>query len=111
MNASKINLNFPQLAKADYGLAVDVVPYRNYENNKPSETIAGYKYTTVLPLNGYEKIGIKVEQPAPLFTKEDIEKGGGSIKIKPIGFQGKFYRTSSGDLDISCKATGIEVVK
>lgn len=106
-----IILTFAQIANADWGMLVDVTPYKKYVNNEPTKEIEGYNYVTVLPDNGYEKVKIKVAQAVPLFTKEDIAKNGGTIKIKPVGFQGKPYRISGGSYDVSCKATGIEVVK
>lgn len=101
-----------QVAKSNEVLLTGVMPFRNYIEGKPSDNIAGYKYTVVCPANKYESFTVKIPQEAPTITAEQLEAAGGAIKATFKGFEGKFYRDSrSGEYLFTSKALEVEVLK
>lgn len=112
MKPNSLRLPLSVVANGNDVLNTEVNPYRDYIDGKPSEHIAGYKYTVVCPLNKYESFTVKVMQATPTITNEMIEAAGGSIKVTFKGFEGKFYKDSrSGEYLFTAKATEVEVLK
>ncbi len=112
IKASNFIFSQLQVAKSNEVLVTDVKPYKDYVDGKPSENIAGFKYTAVCPANKFESITVKVAQAVPTITTEMLEAAGGSIKATFKGFEGKFYRDSrSGEYLFTAKATEVEVLK
>lgn len=112
MKISNIIFTLPQIAKSTEVLITEVKPYKDYVDGKPSENIAGFKYTAVCPSNKFESFTVKVAQAVPTVTTEMLEVAGGSIKVTFKGFEGKFYRDSrSGEYLFTAKATEVEVLK
>lgn len=105
--------DFNFIAHAEIGIAVNSTPYYNYENGKPDgNTPAGIKVETVLPNNKYEKVVVKLEGLKHPLTPESFSTEGTTYKVKfSPDFQAKFYRTSTGDYALSCKASTLEVIK
>lgn len=101
------------IAKADFGIAVNATYYKNYINGKPDgDDFAGIKIHVVLPNNKYEKIIVKLEGTNHPLTPESFEVEGTTFKVKfSPDFQAKFYKTSTGDYALSCKASTVEIVK
>lgn len=101
-----------QVANADWVLLTDVRRYMKYEDNKATDEIAGYRYSVVAPNNKYASFDIKVEgATAPVISQEELNEKG-AVKIKPINFQGGFYRNrNTGEYQFTAKATSIEVMK
>ncbi len=109
---NSILITLLQVAKSNEVLLTGLNPFREYIDGKPSETIAGYKYTVVCPANKFESFSVKIFQATPTITNEQIEAAGGSIKVTFKGFEGKFYRDSrSGEYLFTAKATEVEVLK
>ena len=109
---SSLKFSLLMVAKSNEILITDVNPYKEYTDGKPSENIAGDKYTVVCPVNKYESFSVKVRQAQPTITNEQIEAAGGSIEATFIGFEGKFYRDSrSGEYLFTAKAEEVEVIK
>ena len=112
IKASNFIFSQLQVAKSNEVLVTDVKPYKDYVDGKPSENIAGVKYTALCPANKFESITVKVAQAVPTITTEMLEAAGGSIKATFKGFEGKFYRDSrSGEYLFTAKATEVEVLK
>ena len=112
MNLNNIKYPLQLVAKSNEVLVTDVKPYRDYIDGKPSDKIAGYKYTVVCPANKYESFAVKIEQETPTITAEQIEAAGGAIKVTFKGFEGKFYKDSrSGEYLFTSKALEVEVLK
>ena len=42
-------------------MLTEVLPYKKYENGKPTEEIEGYRYVVACPNMGLDKIGIKIK--------------------------------------------------
>lgn len=105
--------NFDFISHAEVGIAVNASPYYNYVNGKPEGNIpAGLKVETVLPNNKFEKITVKLEGLKHPITPESFATEGTTYKVKfSPDFQAKFYRTSTGDYALSCKASTLEVIK
>lgn len=101
-----------QVAKSNEVLITEVKPYRDYIDDKPSDKVAGYKYTVVCSANKFESFAVKIAQENPTITAEQIEAAGGTIKATFKGFEGKFYRDSrSGEYMFTSKANELEVLK
>ncbi len=99
------------VAKTEEVLVTKVTPFKDYIDGKPSENIAGYKYTVVCPANKYESFTVKIRESQPTITNEKIEAAGGSIKGTFNGFEGKFYRTNNGEYAFTAKAEELEVLE
>lgn len=113
MNPSSIKLSYESIANSDYGIAVNVINYFNYVDGKPSgDTPAGIRVDVVLPNNRYEKISVKLPGLNHVLTPDAFQEPGVSYKVKfSADFEGRFYRTPSGDYVMTCKASEIEVIK
>lgn len=107
-----MTFDFATIAHSDTALAVDATPYYNYVNGKPEDTPAGIRIDAALPNNKFEKITVKMEGMKHALTSESFESPGTTYKVKfSPDFQARFYRTSSGDYALSCKASDLEVLK
>lgn len=90
-------------------LLVSVRKGIEYANGKPTGNIDHYKYDSALPYNQFEKIPVKIKGN-PLVTQEQLEKNGGTLKVRFKNLTGKLYRTSTGEYSLSASADGLEVV-
>lgn len=105
----KMTFTLQQIANSNEVLLTDIKPFKQYIDGKASDNIIGYTYVCVCPGNKYQEIIIKVEQANPLMSQDELEAKGGCIKVKPKSFEGRFYRTKSGEYALSCKASGMEL--
>lgn len=111
INITNFKFNFQQISNAETALLTEVRPLFKYVNGKITDEQEGNKYELVLPANRYEKITVKVIEKNPSITSEEIVLKGGSVKVKPKNFEGKFYRvSSSGEYAFTSTASNIEVV-
>lgn len=69
------------------------------------------KYTVVFPMNGYEKVVVKVKGDKPVITNEQIQQKGGEVKAVLKNLTGRFYRSNSGEYVLTASADGIEVIQ
>lgn len=107
---NQIIFTLPQIANGDTLLLTDILPVKEFIDGKSSDKIIGFRYTCVCPLNKYEQITIRVEETKPVITNEELSAKG-AVKIKPRGFEGRFYKDgNSGEYRFTGKATAIEVV-
>lgn len=112
MNPTNIRLTFSQLANGEHGLAVNANTFMNYTDGKSDGTIAGTRLEVVLPNNKFEKISVKLPGQNHAITPDSFKENGASYKVKfSPDFEGKFYRTATGDYALSCKASAVEVIK
>lgn len=107
---TKIILPLTVVAGSDSVLITDVSQVKNFVDGKPTDKIWGYKYKVVCPSNKYCQFDIKIEQPTPTITPQELEAKGGTVKAKLKGFIGKFYKNRNGEYQFTAKATGIEVI-
>lgn len=81
-----------------------------YVNGKRTDNSTFIKYDVVSIENDFDKITIKVPGTTPVITAEQLSQKKGNVKVKFKNLTGKFYRTSSGEYALTCKADGIEVI-
>jgi len=112
LTPNNFKFSFAQIANADFGLAVNASPYANYVEGKSDGTIAGIRLEVVLPNNRYEKISVKLPGQNHPLTPENFKEDGVTYKVSfSPDFEGKFYKTSSGEYALTCKATNVSVIK
>ena len=112
LTPNNIKFSFPQIALDTSALAVGATFYRNYTDGKPSETIAGVRLEVVLPKNRFEKISVKLPGQNHALLPDSFKQGDETFKVSfTPDFEGSFYRTNSGDYALTCKASGVEVLK
>lgn len=112
MKVSDITLTSLQISgneKGD-GRLISQKPYYEYVDGKKTENQIGIKYDAVFPDNLFEKTAVKVASKQAVITDEQLKKNSGKIQVRFTNLSGRFYRTSSGDYALSCKADGIEVI-
>lgn len=107
---NEIEISLEQIAKGNTLILVDIAPYKEYVDGKATDKTMGYRYTCVCPDNKFEKITIKVEESKPLLSSEEIALTG-TIKVSPLGFEGRFYRDKNGEYILSAKAKEIKEVE
>lgn len=96
---------------SDILLITGVHILKKFVDGKPTDQLDGMRYTCVLPANKYEQITIKLDNPVPVITPEELEAKGGTVKAKAKGFEGRFYKDNkSGDYRFTAKATSLEVI-
>ena len=100
-----------QLTDSNAVLVVGVDPYYAYVNGVRSDQIAGYRYTIVAQKKRYLSFYVKTEESAPSITQEMIEAAGGAIVAEPLSFEAKFYRTSTGEYELTARASKFVVVE
>lgn len=105
----QIIVNEQQVTKGGPMLYIGGRPVKEFKDGKSTEKIVGYSYTIVCPSNKYEQFQLKVEQPQPLLTPEELEAKGGTVKVKVKGFEGRFYQNAEKQIIFTAKATAIEV--
>lgn len=108
---NKILLPLTLIAGSEIVLVTEVRPVREFLDGKSTDRIIGYRYTCVCPDNKFEQMLVKVEEAAPAITQEMLDACGGTVKAKPKGFVGRFYRDRAGEYQFTAKATAIEVLK
>jgi|BioPla2DNA2_1021312.scaffolds.fasta_scaffold14427_6 hypothetical protein len=92
------------------GILLNILPGYEYENGKRTDTQTFLKYQVVYPDKRFEKVTVKVPGTKPVVTEEQLEQQNGKIKVRFKNLTGKIYRSNSGDLMLSCKADGVEVI-
>ena len=112
LSPTNFKFTFSQIANADFGLAVNASTYTNYVDGKSDGTIAGIRLEVVLPSNRYKKISVKLPGQNPPLSPESFKENGSTYKVTfSPDFEGKFYKTSSGEYALSCKATTLTLEK
>ena len=92
------------------GILLNILLGYEYVNGKRTDIHTFLKYQVVYPDKGFEKVTVKVPGTKPIVTAEQLEQQNGKIKVKFKNLSGKLYRSNSGDLMLSCKADGVEVI-
>jgi hypothetical protein len=107
-----LEIPFEMVAKSKTCIVNNVAAWYDYKDGKRSDNLLGYAYDCVLPRNGFNGIRIKVEkETSPSVTMEMIAAAGGSIEVEPVNFVAKVYVNSSGQADLSAKASAVVPVK
>ena len=106
-NITNIKLTLEQLANSSEILVVDMKETRAYVDGKiVPDKVVGYTYSVVCPKAKYVSFNIKVEESTPSITKEELENK--QVVATPIGFEGKFYRSNTGEYILTAKAQSMQ---
>lgn len=91
-------------------LALAVREGFEYADGKKTDNHTHNVVEAVMPMNKFEKTNVKVMNTKSVITNEQIAQQGGSVKVKFKNLTGKFYRTTAGGYELSCKADSMEVI-
>ena len=81
---------------------VAVAPAYEYQNNKRTDTILGYRYTVALPDKGLDKVDVRIE------GQQQMEAPNGYEEVIFDNLE-VFLYWSRGDYHVGAKATGIHL--
>ena len=82
---------------------VEVSPAYEYQNNRRTDTILGYRYTVALPEKGLEKINVRID------GDKLMDSPDGYVEVRFDGLE-VFIYWSQGQPQVGAKATGIHLV-
>ena len=82
---------------------VDVTPAYEYQNNKRTDTVLGYRYAVALPEKGLEKINVRID------GDKRMEALDGYVEVRFDDLE-VFIYWSQGQPQVGAKATGIHLV-
>ena len=87
---------------------------KEYQDGKVTDKVIGARFEVVSPAKCFEHFSVKIEN-ANLFDISDEAIAEACASLKPIlvqfiGFTGKLYNGFNNTVNISCSATGIEIV-
>ena len=82
---------------------VNVYPAYEYQNNKRTETVLGYRYAVALPEKGLDKINVRID------GDKRMEAPDGYVEVRFDGLE-VFIYWSQGQPQVGAKATGIHLV-
>lgn len=85
-------------------LLVEVKPVREYQNNKPTDKILGYRYYVTLPDKMFEKLGVRIE------GEQLMEQPESYAEVLFENLEINAYSTKEG-IVIAATATGIKPVQ
>ena len=86
-------------------LLTDVIPYKKYVDNKPTDEIEGYRYVVACTAHGLDKLSIKI---AGKQLMED--PAGGYPAVTFTGLEIRPY-VMNGQLGLTATATGIAAAR
>ena len=82
---------------------VDVAPAYEYQNNRRTDTILGYRYTVAMPEKGLDKINVRID------GKQLMDAPNGYVEVVFEGLE-VFIYWSQGQPQVGARATGIRLV-
>ena len=81
---------------------VDVTPAYEYQNNKRTDTVLGFRYTVALPDKGLDKINVRID------GDKLMDAPDGYVEVRFDGLE-VFVYWSQGQPQVGAKATGIHL--
>ena len=82
---------------------VDVVPAYEYQNNRRTDTVTGYRYSVAMPEKGLDKINVRID------GEKRMDAPDGYVEVRFDDLE-VFIYWSKGDYHVGAKATGIHIV-
>ena len=82
---------------------VDVAPAYEYQNNRRTDTVTGYRYSIAMPEKGLDKINVRVD------GEKRMDAPDGYVEVRFDGLE-IFIYWSQGEYHVGARATGIHVV-
>lgn len=82
---------------------VDVSPAYEYQNNRRTDTVLGYRYSIAMPERGLDKVDVRIDGQQQM----DAPNGYEEVRFDNLEV---FIYWSKGDYHVGAKATGIHIV-
>ena len=82
---------------------VEVSPAYEYQNNRRTDTVLGYRYTVALPEKGLDKINVRIDGD----KRMDAPDGYAEVRFDGLEV---FISWSQGQPQVGARATGIHLV-
>ena len=82
---------------------VDVSPAYEYQNNRRTDTILGYRYAVAMPEKGLDKINVRID------GDQQIEAPNGYAEVRFDNLE-VFIYWSQGQPQVGARAAGIHLV-
>lgn len=82
---------------------VDVSPAYEYQNNRRTDTVLGYRYSIAMPERGLDKVDVCIDGQQQM----DAPNGYEEVRFDNLEV---FIYWSKGDYHVGAKATGIHIV-
>lgn len=82
---------------------VDVSPAYEYQNNRRTDTVLGYRYSIAMPEHELDKIDVRID------GQQQAEAPNGYEEVRFDNLE-VFIYWSKGDYHVGAKATGIHIV-
>ena len=82
---------------------VDVSPAYEYQNNRRTDTVLGYRYSIAMPERGLDKVDVRIDGQQQM----DAPNGYEEVRFDNLEV---FIYWSKGDYRVGAKATGIHLV-
>ena len=82
---------------------VDVSPAYEYQNNRRTDTVLGYRYSIAMPEHELDKIDVRID------GQQQAEATNGYEEVRFDNLE-VFIYWSKGDYHVGAKATGIHIV-
>ena len=82
---------------------VDVTPAYEYQNNKRTDTVLGYRYAVALPEKGLDKINVRIDGD----KRMEATDGYADVRFDDLEV---FIYWSQGQPQVGARATGIHLV-
>ena len=82
---------------------VDVSPAYEYQNNRRTDTVLGYRYTVALPEKGLDKINVRIDGEKRMDTPD------GYVEVRFDGLE-VFIYWSQGQPQVGARAADIHLV-
>ena len=82
---------------------VDVSPAYEYQNNRRTDTVLGYRYSIAMPEHGLDKVDVRID------GQQQMDAPDGYVEVR-FDNPEVFIYWSKGDYHVGAKATGIHLV-
>ena len=82
---------------------VEVSPAYEYQNNRRTDTVLGYRYSIAMPERGLDKVDVRIDGQQQM----DAPNGYEEVRFDNLEV---FIYWSKGDYHVGAKATGIHIV-
>ena len=82
---------------------VDGSPAYEYQNNRRTDTVLGYRYSIAMPERGLDKVDVRIDGQQQM----DAPNGYEEVRFDNLEV---FIYWSKGDYHVGAKATGIHIV-
>ena len=82
---------------------VDVSPAYEYQNNRRTDTVLGYRYSIAMPERGLDKVDVRIDGQQQM----DAPNGYEEVRFDNLEV---FIYWSKGDYHVGAKATEIHIV-